>query len=84
MTNVLHWPGMTWALMLWSGYVATWAVLTGAAPEFATLWWLLGMSVVGALSLATRQLFQTWRGHEGDGLPLVVGDRQGQSLTEEP
>jgi hypothetical protein len=48
--------------MLWSGYVATWAVLTGAAPEFATLWWLLGMSVVGALSLATRQLFQTWRG----------------------
>jgi len=84
MTNVLHWPGMTWALMLWSGYVATWAVITGAAPEFATLWWLLGMSVVGALSLATRQLFQTWRRHEGEGLTLVVGDRQGQSLTEEP
>ncbi len=63
MTNVLHWPGMTWALMLWSGYVATWAVLTGAAPEFATLWWLLGMSVVGALSsvpLPGRRVLASW------------------------
>jgi len=84
MTNVLHWRRMSWVLVLWSGYVATWAVLTGPDPAFVTLWWLLGMSVVGALWLATQPLFQQWRGHKRDGLPLVVGDRQGQSLTEEP
>ena len=42
MTNVLHWRKMTWALVLWSGYVATWAVITGSGPAIVTLWWLVG------------------------------------------
>jgi hypothetical protein len=84
MTNFLNWRRMSWVLLLWSGYVATWAVITGPGPSVVTLWWLLGMSVFGALWLATQPLFQQWRGHKREGLTLVVGDRQGQSLPEEP
>ena len=46
MTSFLHWRKMTWALVLWSGYVATWAVITGSGPAIVTLWWLVGMSVL--------------------------------------
>jgi hypothetical protein len=84
MTSFLHWRRMSWVLVLWSGYVATWAVLTGSDRSVVTLWWLLGMGVFGALSLATQPLFQRWRGHKREGLPLVGGDRHGQSLREEP
>ena len=84
MTNFLHWRRMSWVLVLWSGYVATWAVLTGPGPAVVTLWWLLGMSMFGALRLVTQPLFRQWRGHKREGLALVVGDRQGRSLPEEP
>ena len=62
MTNFLHWRKMTWALVLWSGYVATWAVITGSGPAIVTLWWLAGMIVLGSLWLATQPLFQKGRG----------------------
>ena len=65
MTSFLHWRRMTWALVLWSGYVLTWAVITGTSPAFVTLWWLVGMSVFGALWLATQPLFQQGRGYRG-------------------
>ena len=32
MTKFLHWRKTTWALLLWSGYLATWMVLTGSGP----------------------------------------------------
>jgi hypothetical protein len=64
MTNVFRWPGMTWVLLLlWSGYVATWTVITAAGPVLAGLWWVAGMIVLGSLWLATQPLFQpgAWR-----------------------
>ena len=65
MTNFLHWRKMTWALVPWSGYVATWAVITGSGPAIVTLWWLVGMIVLGSLWLATQPLFQEGRGVTG-------------------
>ena len=65
MTNVLHWRKMTWVLVLWCGYVATWAVITGSGPAIVTLWWLVGMIVLGSLWLATQPLFQQGRGPNG-------------------
>jgi hypothetical protein len=62
MTKFLHWRKMTWALVLWSGYVATWTVITGSGPAIVTLWWLVGMTVLGSLWLATQPLFQQGRG----------------------
>ena len=46
MTNFLHWRKMTWALVLWSGYVVAWTVITGSGPAIFTLWWLAGTIVV--------------------------------------
>ena len=65
MTNFLHWRKMTWALVLWSGYVATWAVITDSGPTIVTLWWLAGMILFGTLWLGTQPLFQRGRGLSG-------------------
>jgi hypothetical protein len=62
MINFLGWRKMTWALVLWSGYVATWAVITGPGPAIVTLWWLVGVILLRSLWLATQPLFQKGRG----------------------
>ena len=54
MTSFLHWRKMTWALVLWSGYVATWAVMAGSGPALVTLWWLIGTSVLVSLQALAR------------------------------
>jgi hypothetical protein len=56
MTNFLHWRMMTWALVLWSGYIATWMMVTGYGPAIVALWWLAGMIALDALSRATQPL----------------------------
>ncbi len=58
MRNVLHWRKATWALVLWSGYLATWMVLTGSGPTIVVLWWLAGL---GLLQLITEPLYHTGR-----------------------
>ncbi len=65
MTNFLHWRKMTWALVLWSGYVTVWMVVTGSGPAIVTLWWLAGMITLGLLWLATQPLFRQGRGVRG-------------------
>ena len=57
MTKFLHWRKPTWALMLWSGYIATWTLITGPGPAMVALWWLAGMTVLGSLLFATQPLF---------------------------
>ena len=54
MTSFLHWRKMTWGLVLWSGYVATWAVMTGSGPALVTLWWLIGTSVLVSVQALAR------------------------------
>jgi hypothetical protein len=56
MRKVLHWRKATWALVVWSGYLATWMVLTGSGPAIVVLWWLLGL---GLLQLIVQPLHQT-------------------------
>ena len=63
MTKFLHWRKPTWALMLWSGYIATWTLITGPGPAMVALWRLAGMTVLGSLFFATQPLF-----HQGPGL----------------
>ena len=65
MTKFLHWRKMTWALALWSVYIATWTALSGAGPAMVALWWLAGMALLGALWFATQPLFQKGRGSNG-------------------
>ena len=65
MTKFLHWRKMTWALALWSAYIATWTTLTGAGPAMVALWWLAGTACLGALWLATQPLFRKGRGLSG-------------------
>ena len=62
MTSLLHWRRMTWALVLWSAYLATWMVLTRPGPVNVALWWLAG---IGLLQLIMRRgriraVTQTW------------------------
>jgi hypothetical protein len=54
---------MTWVLVLWSAYVATWTVITPAGPALAAAWWSAGLIVFGSLWLATKPLFRrgAWR-----------------------
>jgi hypothetical protein len=68
MSNFLHWPKMT-AIVLWSAYVPTWAVITGSGPAIVMLWWLVGMIVFGSLWLATQPLFRKERGPTGFFVP---------------
>jgi hypothetical protein len=65
MTNFLQWRKMTWTLVLWTGYIATWAVVTGSGPAMIALWWLAGTILLGSLWLATRPLVQQGRGLAG-------------------
>jgi hypothetical protein len=65
MTNFLHWRKPTWALVLWSGYIATWALLTGPGPAMIAVWWLAGMIVIGSLLFATQPLFRQGPGLSG-------------------
>ena len=37
---------MTWALVLWSAYLATWMVLTRSGPMIVALWWLAGVGLL--------------------------------------
>jgi hypothetical protein len=55
MTNVLHWRKTTWILLLWGGYVPTWAVITGSSPAIVALWWLAGALVFGVLWVGSRR-----------------------------
>jgi hypothetical protein len=54
MTSFLHRRKMTCAFVLWSAYVATWAVMTGSGPAAVTLWWLIGTTVLGSLQALAR------------------------------
>jgi hypothetical protein len=65
MTNFVRWRKMTWALVLWSGYVATWAVITSPGPAIVSLWWLVGVILLGSLWLARQPLFRQGRGPTG-------------------
>ena len=58
MTKFLHWRATTWVLVLWSGYLAVWMVVTGSGPVIVALWWLAG---VGLLQLILQPLYQTGR-----------------------
>ncbi len=65
MPNFPHWRKATWALVLWSGYIATWAVITGPGPAIVTVWWLAGLVAFGLLRFATQPLFRQGRGLDG-------------------
>jgi Flp pilus assembly protein TadB len=65
MTNCLRWRKMTWALVLWSGCIVTWIVLTGSDPVIVALWWLAGIIGLCALWLATQPPYQQGRGLSG-------------------
>jgi hypothetical protein len=60
-TNFLHWRKMTWALLLWSGYIATWATMTGSGPAIIIVWWLVGLVVFRSLWVVTRHPFRQGR-----------------------
>jgi hypothetical protein len=65
MTNFLHWRMMTWALVLWSAYIATWMAVTGHGPAIVALWWLAGMIGLDVLSRATQPLRRRGRSLRG-------------------
>jgi hypothetical protein len=50
--NVLHMRKMTCALVVWSVYIATWTVMTGAGSAMVALWWAAGVLVVGSVRFA--------------------------------
>jgi hypothetical protein len=62
MTGFLHWRKATWALLLWSGYITTWAVITGSDPAMVVVWWLVGLVVFRPLWFMTQPLFRHGRG----------------------
>ena len=65
MTNFLHWRKTTWALVLWSGLMATWIVVAVSGRAIVALLWLAGMIVLGLFWLATQPLFRRGRGLRG-------------------
>jgi hypothetical protein len=51
-------------------------VITGSGPAIVTLWWLVGMTVLGSLWLATQPLFQQGRGLNGFSAAYFPGRRR--------
>ena len=49
MPNFLQWRKMTWVLVVWSPYIATWAVVTDPGLAMAAVWWFAGTGVFGLL-----------------------------------
>jgi hypothetical protein len=64
-TNFLHWRKMTWVVVLWSGYLATWAVITGSGAAILAVWWLAGVVVFRPRWFATQPVFGQGRSLEG-------------------
>jgi hypothetical protein len=54
MTSFLHWRMITWLLVLWSAYIATWMLVTGSGPTVAVVWWLAGVVGLALLRPAYR------------------------------
>ena len=80
MTNFLHWHTMTWVLVLWSGYIATWMVVSGSGPSIVALWWLAGMIVFGLLWLASSHRSKgAWPPGPVRGYP-IQGQQQPTSI----
>jgi hypothetical protein len=65
MTDFIHWRKATWALLLWSGYIATWAVITGSDFTMVIVWWLAGLVVFRPLWVLTQPLLRQGRGPGG-------------------
>jgi hypothetical protein len=64
-TNFLHWRKMTWVVVLWSGYLATWAVITGSGAAILAVWWLAGVVVFRRVWFATQPVFGQVRNFDG-------------------
>jgi hypothetical protein len=68
-TDFLHWRKATWALLLWSGYITTWALITSADPAMVIVWWLVGLAVFRPLWSMTQPIFRQGRGPGGPVRP---------------
>jgi hypothetical protein len=40
----------TWALAVWSVYIAAWAAVSGSDPALVATWWLAGVGLVQAIA----------------------------------
>ena len=40
----------SWVLALWSGYIATWAAVSGSGAVVVVAWWLAGIVLVQAIA----------------------------------
>ena len=49
-TTLLLGRTTTWMLALWSGYIATWATVSGSRPAIVAAWWLAGVAVLEAIA----------------------------------
>lgn len=67
MTRFLRWRKMTWALVVWSTAMATWAVVGGPGVVLLGVLWLAGAAGLSATWFTTRPPFRQGRGF-GDGL----------------
>ena len=74
MARFLHWHKMTWVLVLWSGYIAAWMVVSGSGPASVALWWFAGMIVFDLLWHLTQSRSRRARGLRG----LFARPRPGQ------
>lgn len=80
MANFLNGRGMTWVLLLWSGYIATWMLITGSGPTLAAGWWLAGIVGVALLAPAYRSA----RAGSPSPPPTSPGDADTTSSELEP
>ena len=69
MTNFLHWRKTTWALALWSGYIATWAVITGSGLRWSSSGGSQASSSSALFGSRRSQLFGQGRTLDGSVRP---------------
>ena len=74
---------MTWALALWSAYVAIWAILTDPGTATAALWWCAGTVVFG-LPWLFAQLVRQQRAASVEASSTGQGPGASGALTQQP
>jgi hypothetical protein len=65
MTHFLHWRKMTWALLAWSAAMTAWILIERIDATRVAVLWVVGMTFLGLLWLATQPLSQEGRGVHG-------------------
>lgn len=81
MTTFVFGRPTTWLLVLWSGYIATWATVSGSGPAIVAAWWLAGVALVQAIAHYVARP-KADSGQSSEAMHVLTGWRLGDAVQD--